>query len=110
MFERVSPLADGSTICCRPTLSSRHGTHRSITLTPRDPIWLRPHRYQLCDGIFDGGAAPDPVIRNRAYDAVESPPVPRQPPHEITREPRHAWELAAFAASCRNGLVTMFNS
>jgi hypothetical protein len=43
------------------------------------------------------------------YDAVESPPVPRQPPHEIMRNPCCAWELAAFAASCRNGLMTLFN-
>jgi hypothetical protein len=49
------------------------------------------------------------LIRNRVYDAVESPPVPRQPPHEITLNRRCAWELAAFAASCRNGLMTLFN-
>ena len=36
--------------------------------------------------------------------------VQRQPPHEIMCKPLSAWELAAFAASCRNGLVTLLHA
>src|SRR4051812_31964840 len=80
-----------------PPCRSRRGTHRSITVDAVTVDLVAPNSTSICRWCLPG------------WDAVESPPVPRSPPHEITRKPCCAWELAAFAASCRNGLMTLFN-
>jgi len=77
-------------------------------LTLADPIWL--HEFESFLTVLLDGSAPDLPIRNSSYDAVCWPLVPRWPPHEIMRNRLCAWELAAFAASCRNGLMTLFKA
>src|SRR5690349_7109151 len=84
------------------------GTYRSITVdvaaedlvAAKSASISRTFRWSLAGCL----SRADP---EQAYDAVESLRVPCQPPHEITRSPCCAGELAAFAACCRNGLVTL---
>jgi hypothetical protein len=71
---------------------------------------LQPTPQQFFDVCmcFQGGAASVALIQNRLTTRPNRPRFPARPTHEITRKPGCAGELAAFAASCRNGLMTLF--
>ncbi|WP_328989492.1 hypothetical protein OG394_25000 [Kribbella sp. NBC_01245] len=79
-------------------------------MTSVDAVWLHRNPDRFPTVFIACGSAPDLPIQNSWYDAVDTALVPRWPTHEITAKPLGAWELVAFAASCRNGLVTLFKT
>src|ERR1700754_4192806 len=99
---------DWRTVTGPPSRPGR-GTHRSITLDVAAADLVAANSTTVLTPVcaYGGRAVAVALIRNTLTTRLNCPRFPARPPHEITRDPSCAGELAAFAASCRNGLMTL---